>query len=186
MAILFGLLGIINFNPILLFIALFVYIGAQQEARQAMLRSVTQGIPVRRAMLTRYFTLDPDDTLDTAVDKLLRGSDQDFPVVKNGEVVGLLTRKRLMQALSEHGRAARVGDLLDSACLTVDDTAMLDEAFLKMQENQCSTVPVIRGGELVGVLTLENIGELLMISSALKQGGRMAAVEAPAPSAGSS
>jgi Zn-dependent protease len=54
MAILFGLLGLVSFNPILLFIALFVYIGAQQEARQAMLRSVTQGIPVRRAMLTRF------------------------------------------------------------------------------------------------------------------------------------
>jgi Zn-dependent protease/predicted transcriptional regulator len=172
MAILFGLLGIVYFNPILLFIALFVYIGAQQEARQAMLRSVTQGIPVRRAMLTRYFTLNPDDTLDVAVDKLLRGSDQDFPVVRGGEVVGVLTRKRLMQALSEHGSGARVGDHVDSSCITVEDSVMLDEAFLRMQESECSTVPVVRGDELVGVLTLENIGELLMVSSALRQGSR--------------
>jgi Zn-dependent protease/predicted transcriptional regulator len=169
MAILFGLLGLISFNPILLFIALFVYIGAQQEARQAMLRSVTQGIPVRRAMLTRFDTLAPTDTLETAVEKLLRGSDQDFPIVRNGEVLGLLTRRRLMKALAERGQSASVGELGDELCMTIEDTAMLDEAFQRMQESGCSTVPVVRGGELVGVLTLENIGELLMVSSALKQ-----------------
>lgn len=172
MAVLFGLLGLISFNPILLFIALFVYIGAQQEARQAMLRAATQGIPVRRAMLTRFFTLEPEDTLQDAIDKLLRGSDQDFPVVRNGHVIGILTRKRIMQALSQQGRDARVIDLLDADCLTVDDSVMLDEAFTRMQEAQCSTVAVVRGGELVGVLTLENIGELLMISSALSRSER--------------
>ena len=167
MAVVFGLLGVVSFNPILIFIALFVYIGAQQEARQAMLRAVTQGVPVRRAMLTRFSTLAPDDTLQVAVDELLRGSDQDFPVVQNGRVKGILTRKRMMQALSEHGREGRVGDLVDQRCQPIEDSVMLDEAFIRMQEMQCSTVAIVREGELVGVLTLENIGELMMISSAL-------------------
>ncbi len=184
MAFLFGLLGLVSFNPILIFIALFVYIGAQQEARHAMLRGATQGIPVRRAMLTRFFTLGPDDTLQDAIDKLLRGSDQDFPVVRNGAVIGILTRKRIMRALSEQGRDARVVDLLDAECRTVEDSVMLDQAFMQMQEMQCSTIAVVRGGELVGVLTLENIGELMMISSALsrKERGRDVGHVLPSPS----
>jgi Zn-dependent protease/predicted transcriptional regulator len=184
MAILFGLLGLISFNPILIFIALFVYLGAQQESRHAMLRAATQGIPVRRAMLTRYSTLDPDDTLATAVEKLLRGSDQDFPVVRYGKVLGLLTRKRLMQGLAEQGQETRVGSLIDAECFTVDDTAMLEEAFQLMRESACNAVPVVRGGELVGVLTLENIGELMMVSSALKKSGSASGAEvsrAPTP-----
>ncbi|MFW5973656.1 MAG: site-2 protease family protein [Bacteroidota bacterium] len=172
MAILFGIIGLIGVNPILIFIAFFVYIGAQQEARYAMLRSATQGIPVRRAMLTHFFSLSPEDTLEAAVDKLLRGSDQDFPVVRNGEVVGILTRKRILKALSEEGHSGSVMDHVDERCITIDDATMLDEAFMKMQESECTSVPVVRRGELVGMLTLENIGELMMISSALKRSER--------------
>lgn len=171
MAILFGIVGLVGFNPILLFIALFVYVGAQQEAQQAMMRAVTEGIPVRQAMMTRFSTLRPDDTLATAMDELLAGSDQDFPVVADGRVAGLLTRKRLVSALSEHGRDARVGDLMEAECFEVDDRAMLQEALQKMSDSKCSTVPVVRNGQVVGLLTLENVGELMMISSALKKKG---------------
>lgn len=171
MAILFGIVGLIGFNPILLFIALFVYIGAQQEAQQAMMRTVTEGVPVRQAMMTRFKTLSPDDTLAVAVDELLAGSDQDFPVVRDGEIVGILMRKRLMQALAEHGRDAPVRDFIEPECFDVEDTAMLQEAFQRMSDTKCSTVPVVRNGELVGLLTLENVGELMMVSSALKKSG---------------
>ncbi len=169
MAILFGIVGLLGFNPILLFIALFVYIGAQQEARQATLRALTQGIPVRQAMMTRFRTLSPEDTLSVAVDELLAGADQEFPVVREGRVVGVLTRKDMLRALAEHGRETPVGAVVQPNCLAVDDTAMLEEAFVQMEASNCSTVPVVRGGRLVGLLTLENVGELMMISSALRK-----------------
>ncbi len=171
MAILFGIVGLIGFNPILLFIALFVYVGAQQEAQQAMMRAVTEGVAVRQAMITRFVELGPDDTLGRAVEELLAGSEQDFPVVDNGSIVGILTRKRLLKALAERDRDARVGDVLETDCFAVEDTAMLEEAFRRMAEAKCSTVPVVRGGRLVGLLTLENVGELMMISSALEKAG---------------
>jgi Zn-dependent protease/CBS domain-containing protein len=169
MAILFGLLGLIGGNPVLLFIALFVYIGAQQEARQATMRSLTQGISVRQAMMTRFRSLSPDDTLSVAVDELLAGAEQDFPVVENGLITGVLTRKDLMKALAEHGREARVGDVVRPGCFTVPDSATLEDAFIQMKQADCSTVPVVRNNQLVGVLTLENVGELMMVSSALKR-----------------
>ncbi|QXD16741.1 site-2 protease family protein [Rhodocaloribacter litoris] len=169
MAILFGLVGLVGFNPILLFIALFVYIGAQQEAQQAMMRSLVQGIPVRQAMMTRFRTLTPDDPLRVAVEELLAGSDQDFPVVRNGHVCGMLTRKRLLRALAEHGPQTRVGDVVPESDFVLEDTCMLDEAFQRMQEQGVEAAPVVRAGRLVGLLTLENVGELMMIHAALQQ-----------------
>lgn len=171
MAILFGIVGLIGFNPILLFIALFVYIGAQQEAQQAMMRTITEGVPVRQAMMTRFATLSPEDTLAHAVDELIAGSDQDFPIVDGGNVVGVLTRRNLLKAISERGRDAAVADFVDPSCLPIDATAMLQEAFQRMSESKCSTIPVVHRGKLVGLLTLENVGELMMVSSALKKSG---------------
>jgi len=168
MAILFGLFGLLSFNPILLFIALFVYVGAQQESQQAVYRAFTQGTPVRQAMVTRFASLDEDDTLDDAVDALLAGTDHDFPVVRNGEIVGLLRRKQLIQALSDHDRTTAVGTVADRDFFTSEPGAPLDEVFQRMNEANCSTVPVVDDQRLVGLLTLENVGELIMVSSALR------------------
>lgn len=168
MAILFGVVGLISFNPILLFIALFVYIGAQQEARQASLRALTQGIPVREAMMTRFRTVSPDDTLDAVIQELLNGSDQDFPVVHAGQIVGVLTRKNLLKSLAERGKQALVKDVVAKECLVVEENWTLDEVFSRMQEMGCSMVPVVRKAQIVGVLTLENVGEYMMITSLLR------------------
>jgi len=169
MAILFGLFGLISFNPILLFIALFVYVGAQQESQQAVYRAFTEGTPVRQAMVTRFATLAVDDTLDDAVDELLAGTDHDFPVVRDGQVVGILRRKQLIQALSDHDRETPVGEVADQDVFTTDPGAPLDEVFQRMNASNSSTVPVVEGTRLVGLLTLENVGELIMVSTALKR-----------------
>ena len=168
MAILFGLIGVIGFNPILLFIAIFVYIGAQQEARQAMLRTATEGISVGQAMMTRFPTLSADDTLSRAVEELLAGADQDFPVVDGNRLVGILTRKELVKALSEHDRHTPLRAVKLQPCAEITENEMLDRAFVRMQESACSTVAVTRQGAIVGLLTLENVGELMMVSSALR------------------
>jgi len=168
MAFLFGLIGIMWFNPVLLFIALFVYVGAQQESKQAMYRAFTEGTPVRQAMVTRFTTLGVEDTLDDAVNELLAGTDHDFPVVDNGTIVGLLRRKQLIEALSEHDRDTPVTEVADQDFFTVDPGAPLDEVFQRMNTADCSTAPVVRNGRLVGLLTLENVGELIMVSSALQ------------------
>ena len=168
MAILFGLFGLLSFNPVLLFIALFVYVGAQQESKQAMYRTFTKGTPVRQAMVTRFARLEEEDTLDDAVDELLAGTDHDFPVVKEGKVVGLLRRKQLIEALSAHDRDTSVREVADREFFTTGPRAPLDDVFQRMNEASCTTVPVEEDGQLVGLLTLENVGELIMVSSALK------------------
>lgn len=165
MAIFFGLFGFLFFNPILMFIALFVYLGAQQEEQATTVRTVIQGVPVQEAMMTRYETLSPDDTLNEAVTKLLAGSEHDFPVVEQGRAVGVLTRRDLMKALAESKPSSRVGDVMREACPMVEDTAMLDEAFQRMQETECPIALVTKNDRLIGVLSLENVGEYMMIAT---------------------
>ena len=110
MAILFGFIGLQG-NPMLIFIALFVWIGAGQEASVVQMKSALAGIPLRRAMLTDFRTLTPTSTLGDAVDFLLTGSQQDFPVVANGRVEGMLTRSDLVKALTRREDRARRGHM---------------------------------------------------------------------------
>lgn len=169
MAILFGLVAVLWFNPFLLFIALFVYLGAQQEAAVTMMRTAIEGLPVRHAMVTQFTSLHPWDTLEEAIRQLLAGSEQDFAVMDGGRVVGVLTRKRLFRALAEGEREARVQHVMEPACRPVEEGEMLDSAFRQMQEQECPLVPVLRNGEVVGLLTRENVGELVMVATSLRR-----------------
>lgn len=169
MAILFGIWGLLLGHPILLFIALFVYLGAQQEAHMAQARALLGGVPVHDAMVTRFRVLEVTDSLATVVAELLQGEQQDFPVVEAGRVVGVLTRSDVIVALAQGDRDALVSDVMRRECQVVDESEMLQETFLRMQQQQCATLPVVRNDELVGLLTLENVGEWMMIQSAFRK-----------------
>jgi Zn-dependent protease len=170
MALVFGFVGLFA-NPFLLFIAFFVWIGAQQEASMVQMKSALGGIPVSRAMITDFQTLAEGDTLATAVEHILAGSQQDFPVVDGDRVAGVLTRDDLLKALAREGTAASVGGVMRRDIQTVDANDMLESAFAGLQACACHTLPVLRGGRLVGLLTADNVGEFLMIQAAVA-GGR--------------
>ncbi|HET6880168.1 MAG TPA: site-2 protease family protein [Pirellulales bacterium] len=174
LAIVFGFVGLFGSNPFLVFIALFVFLGAQEEAHLVQMRSLIKGLPVRAAMMTRFRALSPDDTLAVATEELLAGAQQDFPVVNDGQVLGLVQRGNVIAALADGG-AGRVGDVMHADCGTVEDTEMLASTFQRMREGGCSALPVTHDGRLVGLITLENVGELMMINSALSSGQRKSA-----------
>jgi Zn-dependent protease len=119
MAVLLGFIGLQG-NRMLIFIALFVWIGAGQEASMVQMKSALAGIPLRRAMLTHFRALTPTSTLGDAIDLLLTGSQQDFPVVVNGRVEGMLTRSDLVKALTRSGRDASVRDVMTRECFAAD------------------------------------------------------------------
>ncbi|MHC4548842.1 MAG: site-2 protease family protein [Planctomycetota bacterium] len=167
-AILFGILGFF-FNWFLIFIALFVYLGAQGEAHMVQMRSILTGVPVREAMITRFRALSGDEPLSVAVQELLASDQQDFPVMDGERVTGVLTRSGLLRALAEGRRDAPVSEAMQGGCGVVDDTEMLDRVYLRMQQQSCPILPVMRAGRLVGVLTTENVGEWLMIHSSLRR-----------------
>jgi Zn-dependent protease/CBS domain-containing protein len=167
MALLFGLVGLLWPNPFLIFIALFVWMGAGQEASMAMMRSAMSGIPVGRAMVTEYHTLAPSDSLQQAIDYILAGFQQDFPVVEGGRVVGVLTQSGLLAALAKRSRDTLVEEVMQRQFETADPAEMLDNVFSRLQSRGCRSLPVVREGRLVGIMTMTNLGEFLTIRALL-------------------
>jgi len=167
-AFLLGLFGLFG-NPLLVFTALFVWIGAAQESSMTQMKSALDGIPVSRAMLTDFRTLSPDDTLARAADLTIAGTQQDFPVVDSFGVQGVLTRNDLIAALRQRGQQARVRDVMRRDFAAADSSEMLESVSRRLQECQCHTLPVTHDGRLVGLVTMDNIGEFLMIQSALQK-----------------
>jgi Zn-dependent protease/predicted transcriptional regulator len=170
MAILFAFLAIFGpFSPFLLFIALFVFLGAQAEAQSVAQTATLKGLTVRDAMLTRFRSLREDSTLAEAVDQLLSGSQHDFPVERSGEVVGILSRTALVRGLSQHGVGASVRQAMNPKCRTVQAWEDLESVLQRLRENECPAMPVMEAERMVGLLTMENIAEMVMINKALAE-----------------
>lgn len=168
-ALLFGIAGLFWLrDPFLVVIALFVWLGAAGEAGIAQARVAFDGVPVERVMIRDVRTLAPDDPLTRAVGEVLSGFQQDFPVVENGVVIGVLTRADLLRALAQRGPDARVSEVMERSFQVARPGEGLEEAFARLQSCRCHTLPVVHGRELVGVLTMDNVGEYLMIQSALQ------------------
>jgi stage IV sporulation protein FB len=168
-----GFIGLFT-NPLLIFIAIFVYLAAASEAQLVAVRAMSRGVPVSSAMMTQYAALQADAPIEEAVTTLLRTSQTEFPVVDAaGRLVGLLGRSDMIRALKELGPDARVADVMTTDIPTVDKRSRLDEAFRLLQEKQAPAVGVVDvGGRLVGLITTETIGEMLMVQEALPRGGR--------------
>jgi len=167
MALLFAFVGLL-YNPFLVFIALFVWIGATQEAGMVRMRSALSGIPVAHAMITEFHTLEPQDPLAHAVSLTLTTAQKDFPVVELGRVVGVLTQADLFRALAEGGQQVAVGSVMNREFETADSYEMLELVLERLQACACSTIPVLRADALVGIVTADNIGEFLSIQTAVK------------------
>jgi Zn-dependent protease/CBS domain-containing protein len=173
LAFVFGIVGLF-YSPILILIAIFVYLAASSEAHLVALRAMSNGVPVSAAMMTKFVTLSPDDGVEHAVETLLRTSQGEFPVVDAvGKPVGLLTRTDLIRAIKERGPEARVGDAMSPGVPTIGQRHCLDEAFKLLNEKQAPAVAVIAAdGRLTGLVTSETIGEMIMLHNALPSGFR--------------
>jgi len=167
-AILFGFVGLF-YNPFLLFIAFFVWIGAAQEASMAQMSSAISNTPVQQAMLTDFRYLNKNDRLDRAVELTLAGSQKDFPIVDNGRIEGILTQTDLLKALSARDQYPTVISAMQNNFVTVDSLEMLESALAKLKDCNCHTLPVTLNGKLVGLLTMDNLGEYMRIQAALKR-----------------
>ena len=180
MAVVFGFVGLF-LNPLLILIALFVWVGAAQEAAAAEWKASFAGAPVRAAMLTDFRTLAPDDRLGDVARLLLAGSQRDFPVLEDGRLVGMLCHQDCFAALQQGGETVPVRAIMRTDFRVVSPDQPLETALAESAENALPVRPVMVQGRLMGLLTAENVGEFVMIRRALARRPAAAAPVPPAP-----
>jgi Zn-dependent protease/predicted transcriptional regulator len=169
-ALLFAVVGFGVFhNPMLIFVGLFVFLMAGEEQALVRARATMTGFPVRSAMITEFDTLDVAEPLQRAVDLLMSGSQQDFPVMENGAPIGILSRADLIAALKTLGAQAQVGEAIQRETQMADPGEPLEDVFQRMRERHRTALPVVSAGHLVGMVTTENVGELLLVQDALRR-----------------
>jgi Zn-dependent protease/CBS domain-containing protein len=165
-AFLFALAGLFV-NPMLIVIGLFVYLAATAEAQHVAFRDGTQGLSVRDAMITPVETLRPGATLGDAVDLLLRTAQKEFPFVdSDGRPRGLLTRDALIEALRDSGAAAPILDAMVREIPSLPASRPLEAGLATLNRGKAPALFVLdQAGRLAGLITPENIGEMMLVRS---------------------
>ena len=168
LAIGMGLLGIFT-NPMLMIIGVFVFLAASGEAGQVQLKEASRGLLVADAMITHFETLGPQSTVDDAADALIRSTQKEFPVVDGaGHLRGVLTRDAMIRAMKDQGPQTAVIEVMQADIPVVEARSKLDAALKLITSAQAPAVGVVDGsGKLVGLLTPENVGELMMLHVAM-------------------
>jgi len=165
-AFLLGFLGLTSGNPILVFIAFFVYFAAAGEAQMTLVSETTREIRAVDAMETQIAALDRAASVGEAVQILLKTSQDDFPVVDaNGRLPGLLGRAEIIDALQVSEANAPIAPFIRKEPATIDAASTLDKAAEKLNA-QTAVGVVDENGRLLGLLTRQSIAEVMLIKSA--------------------
>lgn len=168
LAIVFVFLGFF-YNFWLVFIGLFIYLGAAGEAAFERTRYALAGLTVSDALMRRFTVLASDATLGDAVEALLNSQETEFVVADDGDPVGLLTRNEIVRGLSEQGKGSPVSDYMNKDFFIVAPDTKLHEFFAQVLQKGQSVALVMDGSSFVGLIDRENVEEKLMIQDALSE-----------------
>ncbi|BBU56642.1 protease [Mameliella alba] len=163
-AFLFGFLGLTSGNLILLLIALFIFVAAQAEARDVESRDLAEGLHLRDAVITSFESLSPSDPMHVAAQTLIRTTQHEFPVLHaDGRLAGFLTRQALFRAMAEGHNTHPVGEEMEEVP-ALPLSAPLAKAMDALQQAP-AVAATDAGGHVVGYVTSENLGELMVLRS---------------------
>ncbi len=165
LALLGGLWGFLQGNFFLILIAIFVYMGAGQEGQLVQLRQVLGNLTVDRAYSRQARTLNPQSTLQEAIDLTLSTFQSEFPVAEGEQLVGLLTYKRLVEALNQRGADTPVREVMLTDVKPVSPTESMFDVQQRMAEQQLDALPVVQDGRFLGLLTNRDVSELYRLAS---------------------
>lgn len=165
----FGFIGLVSGNVLLLFVAIFVYLAATAETQAIGLQDAARAVGVRDAMIGRFESLPVTASLDEAAQALLRTTQHEFPVVDGaGRLRGVLTRAGLVSGLQTNGSRTPVTEAMIADIPVVRDHEKLSAVLEHLQKRAAPAVGVVDArGDLVGYVTIENIGELMMLRGAV-------------------
>jgi len=137
-------------------IGVIVFSAAQLEERALVFQSVLENVRLEEVMLTDFATLSPADTLEDALDKAVHSLQDDFPVVRGSDMVGVISRQRILDALRAEGNGyvqAVMNKIFD---VSVRNDS-LGSAFRKLTARSSSIIPVVEDQRLIGIVTLQNL-----------------------------
>jgi CBS domain-containing protein len=171
LAIALGFLGLMIENPVLIFIAFFVFLGAGQEVSSTLARSFLEGHLVQEAMQKQFRAINSGANLEAAARQLLEGAQKDFPVVagEGGEVLGVLMRDDIAHGLAREGPAAYVAGHMHRDFKTVEPETSLEAVIDMFGSGDSTPILVMKEGELVGMVTQENLSEFIVLAAARQQ-----------------
>jgi stage IV sporulation protein FB len=162
-----GFLGLFG-SPLLIFIAIFIFIAAAGERSLVEMNEATRDVPMLDATITTLQKLDTQATVAEAVRLLLATTQTEFPVVDGaGRLRGVLTRDGIIRALSATGPQTPVMDVMERDVPTVTQRSPLSDAVGKLQSGKLRVVGVTDdAGRIVGILTMENLAEYMLVQRA--------------------
>jgi len=166
LALWLGFFGLM-YNPFMVFIAIFIWIGAAAEAGFVEIKSTLSGKTVGKAMITDFQVLSPNDPLSHAIELTLAGSQKEFPVQVDTDMVGILSQMDLLKGLQAGGEQSRVGDWMQKEIYKADIDERLEKVLERLQSHHCPLLSVTKDDKLVGIVNIENIMELINIETAL-------------------
>ncbi len=151
----------------LIFIGLFIFLGASGESRYETTRFLLEDLKVRDVLMHQFTPLHAWDSISKAVDILLDGQEKEFIVEEDNQIIGTISRDDILRGLKEHGGEARLKRIVNPDWIDLSPDMQLNDAYAKMQQSRLSICPVFdENGELTGILNQENILEAVMIQSA--------------------
>jgi Zn-dependent protease/CBS domain-containing protein len=156
-ATLFMLVGMLQPAYVwLTMIGFFLFVAAQLEERSAVFQSVLETVRLEDIMLTRFATLSPADTLEDALEKAVHSLQDDFPVIRGSDMVGVISKQKILQALRAEGNGY-VQAVMNRLFEVAQKKESLASAFRKLTARNLSIIPVVEDERLIGIVTLQNL-----------------------------
>jgi len=166
LAIAFGIFALFIGHVLWMLIAFFVFLGAGQEMAITIGYSLVKEKRIADAMMTDFRTLSHTDTLRTAAQLLLAGSQQVFPVVFGDEILGILTREDIGRGVQAEGDGAYVSGFMQREFKRLSPSDPLEIALNHFMEGDRTPLMIFDENRLVGILTIENLSEFMMLEQA--------------------
>lgn len=170
LAIALGIFGLLGQNWFLVIIAVFIYMGASAEDTQVRVRRTLSEVPAWQAMVNDFRSLDKDDTLAEAFQYASHSYQHDFPVVDEGQLVGLVTRQALISGMQDRGGETTVAEVMVGNPCRVGPNDSLANVFQEISTGTCPVAAVVDQARLVGLVTPESVNQYLMALAYQRRG----------------
>lgn len=167
-AIIFVLIGIFN-NPMLVFIALFIYLGSRGEYEAVKSQHALSGFKTSDVLMKNYTVLKAEEPISSAVNELLNGQDTRFLVEENNQIKYILTKTDIIKALSQHGKDVNIRQYASPISFYADKELSVERLMETMVKHQFSIVPVMENEKIIGVVDLENIKEFISLQHLIRK-----------------